>query len=118
MPFDTLDRCLGWSLVTDIPLEPVQEILHARSNVFIHGPHHRHPRLTQDQLEGKLDKYLASDCHTIYPVHSSYLRATTAMMPHLLTDPGIARNAGSSVPGETRLADVANFPTDVIRDMR
>jgi hypothetical protein len=86
-------------------------------DIFIHGPHHRHPRLAQHQLKAKLDEYLASNRGTVYPVYSSYLRATMAMVPYLLTNPGIGMNAGASVPGEARFADVANFPADVSRDV-
>jgi fatty acid desaturase len=86
-------------------------------DIFVHGPHHRHPRLAQHQLKGKLDEYLTSDRGTVYPVYSSYLRATTAMVPYLLTNPGIGMNAGASAPREARFADLANFPADVIRDV-
>jgi fatty acid desaturase len=86
-------------------------------DIFVHGPHHRHPRLAQNQLKAKLEEYLVADRRVAYPVYSSYLQATVAMMPHLLKNPGIGMNAGAAAPGHHSVVDVANFPADVVREV-
>jgi fatty acid desaturase len=86
-------------------------------DIFIHGPHHRHPRLAQNQLKGKMDEYLSTNRETSFPVYSSYLQATLAMLPTLLTNPGVGMNAGSAPPGQSRVIDVTNFPADVIHEV-
>jgi fatty acid desaturase len=86
-------------------------------DIFIHGPHHRHPRLAQNRLKDKMDEYLFNNPDTSYPVYTSYLAATAAMIPYLLTNPGIGMNAGAAPPGRARLANATNFPADVIREV-
>jgi fatty acid desaturase len=85
-------------------------------DIFIHGPHHRHPRLAQNLLEHKMEEYLVNNPHTNYPVYRSYFRATLAMIPFLFKNPGIGVNAGAAAPGHTRVGDLSNFPTDVMRE--
>ena len=86
-------------------------------DIFIHGPHHRHPRLAQNHLEEKMDEYLLNNPDTNYPVYTSYLRATAAMLPYLWKNPGIGMNVGAAPPGRARVTDVTNFPADVIREL-
>ena len=83
-------------------------------DIFIHGPHHRHPRLAQNRLRDKMGEYLSTNRAINYPVYSSYLQATMAMLPFLLTNPGIGMNAGAPPPGQARVMDVTNFPADVV----
>ena len=83
-------------------------------DIFVHGPHHRHPRLAQNLLRGKMDEYIANNPDTNYPVYPSYLRATLAMLPFLVKNPGIGMNAGAPHPDQLRAGDVANFPSDVL----
>jgi fatty acid desaturase len=85
-------------------------------DIFVHGPHHRHPRLAQNLLKEKMDEYLVNNPQVNYPVYPSYLRATLAMIPYLLNNPGIGVNAGAATPGHTRAGDLSNFPTDVMRE--
>jgi fatty acid desaturase len=84
-------------------------------DIFVHGPHHRHPRLAQNQLRLKLEEYVDTNRSTRYPIFSSYLRATMDMLPHLVTNPGIGMNAGAAPPRQTNVAEVINFPADVVR---
>ena len=86
-------------------------------DILVHGPHHRHPRLAQNQLKSKLEEYLSTSRGVPYPVYSSYLQATTAMLPYLVRNPGIGMNAGAVAPGQARIPDITNFPADVIRDV-
>ena len=82
-------------------------------DIFIHGPHHRHPRLAQNHLEEKMNEYLSKNPGTNYPVYTSYLQATAAMLPYLWRNPGIGMNVGAGPPRQTRLAEAPNFPADV-----
>lgn len=86
-------------------------------DIFIHGPHHRHPRLAQNLLRDKIHDYIAAHPETNYPVYSSYLEATAAMLPYVLTNPGIGMNAGAAPPDRARVGDVTNFPADVVREV-
>jgi fatty acid desaturase len=85
-------------------------------DIFIHGPHHRHPRLAQNQLKDKMNEYLSRNRDTKYPVYSSYLQATRAMLPYLWTNPGIGINVGGDSPVQARILDDMNFPADVVRE--
>jgi fatty acid desaturase len=86
-------------------------------DIFVHGPHHRHPRLAQNQLKDKMDEYLSNHPGTNYPVYSSYVRATTAMLPYLFMNPGIGMNVGAAPPGQARVVEITNFPADVVREV-
>jgi fatty acid desaturase len=86
-------------------------------DIFVHGPHHRHPRLAQNLLKAKMDEYLMENPETNYPVYPSYLRATWAMLPYLLVNPGIGMNVGAAAPHEARVKEAAYFPADVIREI-
>ena len=86
-------------------------------DIFIHGPHHRHPKLAQNRLKGKMEEYLADNPETKYPVYPSYLQATIAMMPYLVTNPGIGMNVGAAPPEEAKVRDINNFPADVTREV-
>ncbi len=84
-------------------------------DIFVHGPHHRHPRLAQNLLKGKMDEYIANNPGTNYPVYPNYLRATLAMLPFLVKNPGIGVNVGASHPDQERAGDLTNFPSDVVK---
>jgi fatty acid desaturase len=80
-------------------------------DIFIHGPHHRHPRLAQNLLRERMEKYLAENRDANYPVYSSYLQATWAMLPYL-SNPGVGMNAGAELPTPGRAGDEVNFAAD------
>jgi fatty acid desaturase len=84
-------------------------------DIFIHGPHHRHPRLAQNHLEEKMNEYLLNHPDTKYPIYTSYLKATAAMLPYLWRNPGSGMNVGAAPPRQTHFADASNFPADVVR---
>ena len=86
-------------------------------DIFIHGPHHRHPRLAQNRLRDKMHEYLVDNPETNYPVYTSYLQATADMLPYLLKNPGIGMNVGAAPPGQARVVDATNFPADVVREV-
>jgi len=83
-------------------------------DIFIHGPHHRHPRLAQNHLEEKMNEYLLNNPGTKYPVYSNYLRATADMIPYVWRNPGVGMNVGAAPPRQTRFPDSMDFPADVV----
>jgi fatty acid desaturase len=82
-------------------------------DIFVHGPHHRHPRLAQNLLKGKMADYMTENPATTYPVYRSYLSATLAMTPYLFRNPGIGVNVGAAPPDEGKTDDATNFAADV-----
>jgi fatty acid desaturase len=62
------------------------------SDIFIHGPHHRTPRVTADELR-TFARELQQTTPGL-PFYRSYLAAFLAMLPHLAVNPGIGENAG------------------------
>ncbi len=85
-------------------------------DIFMHGLHHRHPRLACDQLKEKMEDYLLKNPEINYPVYTRYWQAVMAMLPHLLKDPGTGVNAGAAPPRQAPIADVSSFPAEVIGD--
>src|SRR5690606_8146884 len=81
--------------------------------IFIHGPHHRHPRVSHHVLEQKMSEYLSSNPGTKYPLYGSYLRATWDMLPYLFRNPGVGMNVGAPPPAEAKHADVQTVVADV-----
>lgn len=67
-------------------------------DIFVHGPHHRHPRWRHEQLCNVMDDYQRSNQATVFPVYSSYLRAMADVLPAIVMNPGVGANAGASIP--------------------
>jgi hypothetical protein len=86
-------------------------------DIFVHGPHHRHPRLAQNLLKEKMTDYITENPGTTYPVYRSYLSATRAMIPFLFRNPGIGVNVGAAPPEESKHDDVTNFVADVTAEI-
>jgi fatty acid desaturase len=83
-------------------------------DIFVHGPHHRHPRLPHAELAGKMHHYVQGAPQTRYPVFSTYSRAVRAMLPALLFNPGVGLNAGGVLPETGSIEPVvADFVSDV-----
>jgi len=84
-------------------------------DIFIHGPHHRHPRLTHTTLEAKLDEYRGANPGTQYPTYERYWQAMLAMLPSMVFNPGCGVNAGASTGAKAELAHEAeDFASDVL----
>jgi fatty acid desaturase len=84
-------------------------------DIFIHGPHHRHPRLTHTTLEAKLHEYERENPDVAYPSYERYWKAMLAMAPSMIFNPGCGVNAGA--PHDSRLlgpGDAEDFATDVV----
>jgi fatty acid desaturase len=83
-------------------------------DIFIHGPHHRHPRLTHNKLESKLDEYRTANPSTAYPTYERYWQAMLAMAPSMFKNPGCGVNAGNTLDRDGQRGEVDNFASDVI----
>lgn len=81
-------------------------------DIFVHGPHHRHPRVSHDQLVELTEKYVQNNPTNKYPIFSTYTRAMVNMVPWLFRNPGVGVNAGGENPKES--ATVTNFVADVV----
>lgn len=84
-------------------------------DIFVHGPHHRHPRATHDTLRPKMEEYVRENPDVSYPIYTTYWRATLAMAPHMVRNPGCGMNAGA--PSDApKGPSVDDFVSDVTRD--
>lgn len=86
-------------------------------NIFIHGLHHRHPRLPHENLEPKMEEYLQTNPELPYPLFHTYWRATRDMLPHFFKNPGCGINAGAAPPPRAKLPDVQDFVADVATEI-
>ncbi len=82
-------------------------------DIFVHGPHHRHPRVSHDQLERLTAEYVASAKTESLPVYATYAAAIRDMAPWILRNPGVGVNVGAEPPKQTGGKEVDNFAADV-----
>lgn len=85
--------------------------------IFVHGPHHRHPRLSHHRLQEKMSEFLATHSDVQYPIYRTYWRATGSAIPWVFRNPGVGMNVGAPPPGEERQGDVENFVGDVTSEV-
>jgi fatty acid desaturase len=85
--------------------------------IFVHGPHHRHPRAAPAELVARMQAYMHADTTRSYPVFNSYWRATLDMLPFLFRNPGVGMNAGAPQPAEEKILQIENFVTDVTAEV-
>lgn len=83
-------------------------------DIFIHGPHHRHPRLAHNQLESKLHEYEDANPEADYPAYERYWKAMLDMLPSMLFNPGCGVNAGARMDDSHLDTDADNFASDVV----
>lgn len=81
-------------------------------DIFVHGPHHRHPRVSHDQLEALTREYVAAAAGgAALPIYPNYRSAVRDMAPWLVRNPGVGVNVGAPLPGDCKQVD--NFVADV-----
>ena len=80
--------------------------------IFIHGPHHRYPRVNHQQLRSRMNEHLQKEPALGIPCYSSYLSAVAAMLPTLFVNPGVGLNAGASTLNRVDMNDVSEFLQD------
>jgi fatty acid desaturase len=85
-------------------------------DIFIHGLHHRHPRVAHTELRKKMWGYVVTNPTTHYPVYKTYGHATWSMLP-FLWNPGCGVNAGAGTPHTSKRDDVQDFVVDASREI-
>ncbi|MBQ16358.1 MAG: fatty acid desaturase [Planctomycetaceae bacterium] len=86
-------------------------------DIFIHGPHHRHPRVAHTSLGKMMDDYVVSNPDRDFPVYGTYLQASLAMLPWLVRNPGVGMNVGAAAPATAKAFDIRDFVQDVSREV-
>lgn len=84
-------------------------------DIFVHGPHHRHPRVSHDQLEQLTLQYMADARAQGMRVYPTYASAVREMLPWMLKNPGVGVNVGAAAPAGTR--EVDDFVADVNKEV-
>ncbi len=83
-------------------------------DIFVHGPHHRHPRLTHNRLESTLDEYRVANPSVEYPTYTRYWQAMLAMAPSMFRNPGCGVNAGTPADQDPYRDGADDFASDVM----
>jgi fatty acid desaturase len=86
-------------------------------DIFVHGPHHRYPKIAHHRLRGVIGEYQAARPDRPIPVFPSYRAAIADMLPWLWRNPGVGMNAGAPPPDAAAPADCDHFVQDVNRDL-
>lgn len=85
-------------------------------DIFIHGPHHRHPRVAHRTLKQKMEEYMDQQPELQYPMFRTYAGAFLDMLPFLFRNPGVGMNAGAQAPGAEKMK-TENFVADVVEEV-
>lgn len=86
-------------------------------DIFVHGPHHRYPKVAHHRLAETLRAYETQDADRTPPVFDSYHSAVLDMLPALWRNPGVGMNVGAPPPEKQGPGDCENFVQDVVRDL-
>jgi fatty acid desaturase len=70
-------------------------------DIFIHGPHHRYPRMPHAELKQAIAPYLG-ETGMQAPVFRSYAQAILDMLPWMWLNPGVGVNVGAPVVALSR----------------
>jgi fatty acid desaturase len=84
-------------------------------DIFVHGPHHRHPRVSHDQLGELTKKYAAEQATNPLPLYPTYMSATRDMLYWFFHEPGVGVNVGAEWPGHSEHVD--DFVGDVTEEV-
>jgi fatty acid desaturase len=84
-------------------------------DIFVHGPHHRHPRVSHDQLEELTKKYAAEQATNPLPLYPTYMSATRDMLYWFFKEPGVGVNVGADMPHQNEHVD--DFVADVTEEV-
>ena len=82
-------------------------------DIFVHGPHHRHPRYRHEALCDRMAQYEVENPSLDYPIFKTYWGAIRDLIPSLIWNPGVGMNVGAPPPSEERPHDVSDFSEDV-----
>lgn len=82
-------------------------------DIFVHGPHHRHPRYRHEKLCERMSQYQTENPEFDYPVFRTYLHAVADVLHAMVFNPGVGVNAGAAAPASERPHDISDFGDDV-----
>lgn len=68
------------------------------SNLAVHAPHHRHPKMEHAELSATMKAYQKKNPGTPYPVFRSYWRAFLDVLPCLWKNPAVGVNVEATEP--------------------
>jgi len=86
-------------------------------DIFVHGPHHRHPRYRHEALCDKMASYQSSNPEVHYPVFPTYMHAIADTIPAMIRNPGVGMNAGAPDPDSELPHDISDFSEDVTKEI-
>lgn len=82
-------------------------------DIFVHGPHHRHPRYRHEALCDRMAKYQEENPGVDYPVFTTYRQAIADLLPAIFMNPGVGMNVGAPPPNSEKPHDITDFGEDV-----
>ncbi len=85
-------------------------------DIFIHGPHHRHPRVAHRKLRELMHEYVEKAPALQYPMFPNYYQALRDTAPYLFKNPGVGMNAGAPAPHQEKTT-TQNFVSDVVEEV-
>lgn len=86
-------------------------------DIFVHGVHHRHPRLAHQSLTPTMQDYAEHDPDVGPRVYPYYVLAMLDMFPFMLKNPGTGMNVGGGPPRFKDCEEVKTFLTDVTAEV-
>ncbi|MBI1311523.1 fatty acid desaturase [bacterium] len=85
-------------------------------DIFVHGPHHRHPLVPHRTLKQKMKEYVEKQPELQYPMFRTYTGAVLDTIPFMFRNPGVGMNAGSEAPDQEK-RQTENFVADVVEEV-
>lgn len=86
-------------------------------DIFVHGVHHRHPRLAHTDLKPTMEEYADHDPEVGVHVYPYYFLAMIDVLPWMVKNPGTGMNVGAPPPRFKDCAEVQTFLTDVTAEV-
>lgn len=86
-------------------------------DIFVHGPHHRHPRYRHEALCDRMEDYQRENPDLKYPVFPTYWHAIADVVPALIFNPGVGMNVGAPAPSQEKVSHVEDFGEDVTAEI-
>jgi fatty acid desaturase len=85
-------------------------------DIFVHGPHHRHPLVPHRTLKEKMNEYVEQQPELQYPMFRTYTGAVLDTIPFMFRNPGVGMNAGAAAPDQEKKR-TENFVSDVVEEV-
>lgn len=85
-------------------------------DIFVHGPHHRHPLVPHRTLKQKMKEYVEKQPELQYPMFRTYGGAILDTIPFMFRNPGVGMNICGVAP-EQEKKQTENFVSDVVEEV-